>query len=116
MNDFDGLSNELSLKIKEIDIDLKKVEKYIFDLESEYLNSTSSSGNIIRGWDHIFTSKPKMSNNNSQFILNANKKIKINSSERVFSSTSYGALEQDRKSNIELNYCNLRLTSKAKYG
>ena len=105
----DKLPIELQQKVKEVESDLKKVEKFIYDLETEYLNSTANSGNIIRGWDHIFTSKPKISSSN-QYISNLTKKIKITPSERIFTMTSKGAMEADHiinrnhvNSNVNLN-------------
>lgn len=104
MTDYeDKLFSELSTKTREVESDLKKVERYIYELETEYINSTAASGNIMRGWDHIFTSKPKISNS-SQF-QNLNKKQRISNLERVFSSTSAGWQNEDCKLNIQHFRC-----------
>ena len=49
------------LKNKRYDVEkqLKKIDKIIYDNETKYLEETVNGGNIFRGWEHIFTSKSK---------------------------------------------------------
>lgn len=91
--------SDISIKLKDLENDLKKTEKFIYELETEYLNTTSNSGNIIRGWDHIFNNKLKLTGN--QYISNMTKKVKITNAERVFSMTTKGILEFDYITNIK---------------
>ena len=83
-NSDEKISNEINLKLKEIDDDIKNINKYIFSIESEYLNTTSMSGNIIKGWEQLFSAKPKLSNSTN--YLN-NKRVKVSNNERLFSQT-----------------------------
>ena len=56
------------------------------ELESQkYLEGTLSSGNILRGWDHFFTSKSKIPN----AAISSGKRIRISNNERVFSQPSF---------------------------
>ena len=52
--------NEMQSKKSELESQIKKMEKYIYENETKYLEGTISSGNILRGWDHFFTSKSKI--------------------------------------------------------
>lgn len=79
----DKLANEINLRLKEIDDDISKLNKCIYTLESDYLNTTCLSGNIIKGWDQVFASKPKITSSGQAIGLN--KKIKITQAERLFS-------------------------------
>lgn len=80
----DKIQHEINQKLSEMENDLKRVETYIYELETRYLESTSNSGNIIKGWDQIFTTRPKITNPQ----LGIPKRIKPQKSERLFSSTS----------------------------
>jgi hypothetical protein len=79
------LNKEILEKKNEIENYIKKVEKHIFDFETKYLEATQSSGNIIRGWDQLFTAKSKL----SQGTLNNPKRLKFTNNERIFSQSSY---------------------------
>ncbi len=79
----DKLLNEVNLRLKEIDDDIGKLNKCIYNLESDYLNTTFLSGNIIKGWEQVFASKPKITSSNQ--AIGFNKKIKISQAERLFS-------------------------------
>ena len=59
---------------------IKQLEESIYDNETKYLQSTANSGNILRGWEHIFTSK-----SNKIHMGNQSKKTHISNSERLFS-------------------------------
>ena len=59
---------------------IKQLEESIYDNETKYLQSTANSGNILRGWEHIFTSK-----SNKIHMGNQCKKTHISNSERLFS-------------------------------
>ncbi len=67
----------------EVEKQLKKLDKIIYDNETKYLEETVNGGNIFRGWEHIFTSKSKFPHN-----INPIKKPKISNNERVFSQTN----------------------------
>jgi hypothetical protein len=77
---------EIQDKKGEIELFLKKVEKGIYDFETKYLENTQSIGNVIKGWEQIFTAKSKLQ---TQSTLNNIKKTKFSNSERVFSESSY---------------------------
>ena len=59
---------------------IKQLEESIYDNETKYLQSTANSGNILRGGEHIFTSK-----SNKIHMGNQSKKTHISNSERLFS-------------------------------
>lgn len=77
--------NEMLSKKTELESHIKKIEKFIYENESKYLEGTISSGNILRGWDHFFTSKSKIPNS----AMTSGKRIRISNNERVFSQTSF---------------------------
>jgi hypothetical protein len=62
--------------------ELKKLEKQIYGLETSYLESTSSSGNLVRGWGDLL-SRPSSSNR---------KKRKVAPEDRIFSLSSSTAM------------------------
>ena len=72
-------------KKSELESQIKKMEKFIYENETKYLEGTISSGNILRGWDHFFTSKSKIPN----AAMSSGKRIRISNNERVFSQTSF---------------------------
>ena len=61
---------------------IKQLEDSIIDNETKYLQSTVNGGNILRGWEHIFTSK-----SNKIHMGNQCKKTHISNNERLFSQT-----------------------------
>ena len=73
------------LKNKRYDVEkqLKKIDKIIYDNETKYLEETVNGGNIFRGWEHIFTSKSKFPHN-----INSIKKPRISNNERLFSQSN----------------------------
>ena len=73
----------LNNKRNEVENQIKKIEKIIYDNETKYLETTASGGNIFRGWEHIFTSKSKFPHN-----LSSIKRPRISNNERIFSQTS----------------------------
>ena len=77
--------NEMQSKKSELESQIKKMEKFIYENETKYLEGTISSGNILRGWDHFFTSKSKIPN----AAMSSGKRIRISNNERVFSQTSF---------------------------
>lgn len=82
----DKFITDISLRLKEHEDDKQKLNKYIFNLETEYLGATS--GNIVKGWEQIFTSKSKILQQNM-----LSKRSKILSSERIFSQTDVASLK-----------------------
>ena len=48
---------EILEKKQNLEIDLKTIEKQIYDLETKYLEETQSTGNILKGWDLYFITK-----------------------------------------------------------
>ena len=89
--------NEKQSKKSELESQIKKMEKYIYENETKYLEGTISSGNILRGWDHFFTSKSKIPN----AAISSGKRIRISNNERVFSQPSFN--NQFRKEENTIN-------------
>ena len=85
--------DELQKEKKSVEKYIKQLETYIKQHETHYLESTANSGNILRGWEHIFTSK-----SNKIHVGNQYKKTHISNNERLFSQT----FEFD-KNNLEEN-------------
>jgi hypothetical protein len=85
-NDDKKLLNEIVSKKNEVENYVRKLDTHIYDLENKYLESTQNIGNILKGWDQFFTTKPK----NLPSSLNpTNKKLKFSNNERIFSQCSY---------------------------
>ena len=74
---------ELQKEKKTIEKYIKKLEDSIYENETKYLQNTVNGGNILRGWEHIFTSKSKFPHN-----LSSVKRPRISNNERIFSQTS----------------------------
>ena len=73
---------ELQKEKRTIEKYIKQLEDSIIDNETKYLQSTVNCGNILRGWEHIFTSK-----SNKIHMGNQCKKTHISNNERLFSQT-----------------------------
>ena len=73
---------ELQKEKKSVEKYIKQLENHIKQAETHYLESTANSGNILRGWEHIFTSKSNKIHVGSQY-----KKTHISNNERLFSQT-----------------------------
>ena len=73
---------ELLKEKKTIEKYIKKLEESIYDNETKYLQSTVNGGNILRGWEHIFTTKSK-----NIHMGNQCKKNHFSNNERLFSQT-----------------------------
>ena len=73
---------ELQKEKKTIEKYIKQLEDSIIDNETKYLQNTVNGGNILRGWEHIFTSK-----SSKIHMGNPCKKTHISNSERLFSQT-----------------------------
>ena len=73
---------ELQKEKRTIEKYIKQLEDSIIDNETKYLQSTVNGGNILRGWEHIFTSKSNKIHMGNQF-----KKTHISNNERLFSQT-----------------------------
>lgn len=88
-NDDKKILNEITSKKIEVENYIKRLDSHIYDLENKYLESTQNIGNILKGWDQIFASKPK----NLPSSLNpTNKKQKFSNNERIFSQSSFNNL------------------------
>ena len=81
-NDPKNFLEELLKEKKTIENYIKKLEDSIYDNETKYLQNTVNGGNILRGWEHIFTSK-----SNKIHMGNQCKKTHISPNERLFSQT-----------------------------
>ena len=88
---------ELHKEKKTIEKYIKQLEESIYDNETKYLQSTVNGGNILRGWEHIFTSK-----SNKIHMGNQCKKTHISNNERLFSQT----FEFDKNLSEELSNTN----------
>ena len=73
---------ELLKEKKTIEEYIKKLEESIYDNETKYLQNTVNGGNILRGWEHIFTTKSK-----NIHMGNQCKKNHFSNNERLFSQT-----------------------------
>ena len=73
---------ELHKEKKTIEKYIKQLEESIKDNETKYLQSTANGGNVLRGWEHIFTSK-----SNKIHMGNQIKKTHISNNEKLFSQT-----------------------------
>ena len=93
---------ELQKEKKIIEKHIKQLENSIIDNEAKYLLSTVNSGNILRGWEHIFTSKSNKINIGIQV-----KKAHISNNEKLFSQT----FEFDKNPEEINNHSNKYLTS-----
>ena len=102
---------ELSKEKKAIEKNIKQMEDSIKDNEIKYLLSTFNVGNIFRGWEHIFTSKPNKLNIGIQV-----KKAHISNNEKLFSQIfdiqQENTINNDNKNNLKANknYKNLNGT------
>ena len=74
---------ELHKEKKTIEKYIRQLEESIIDNETKYLQNTVNGGNILRGWEHIFTSKSNKIHMGNQ----GNKKNHISNNERLFSQT-----------------------------
>ena len=74
---------ELHKEKKTIEKYIRQLEESIIDNETKYLQNTDNGGNILRGWEHIFTSKSNKIHMGNQ----GNKKNHISNNERLFSQT-----------------------------
>jgi hypothetical protein len=101
--------NEMKQKKTELEANILKIEKFIYDQETRYLESTVSSGNILKGWEHFFTSKTKIPN----AAIVTGKKPRISNNERVFSQTSYNnhMLKDENASNIQVSNKNININN-----
>ena len=101
--------NEMKQKKTELEANILKIEKFIYDQETRYLESTVSSGNILKGWEHFFTSKTKIPN----AAIATGKKPRISNNERVFSQTSYNnhMLKDENASNIQVSNKNININN-----
>ena len=73
---------ELNKEKELIEKYIKQLEESIIDNETKYLQSTVNGGNVLRGWEHIFTSK-----SNKIHMGNQIKKTHISNNEKLFSQT-----------------------------
>lgn len=105
---------ELNKEKKAIEKNIKQIEDSIKDNEIKYLLNTFNVGNIFRGWEHIFTSKPNKLNIGIQV-----KKAHISNNEKLFSQIfdiqQENLINNDNKNNNNLrtnkNYKGLNGTS-----
>ena len=105
---------ELNKEKKALEKNIKQMEDSIKDNEIKYLLNTFNVGNIFRGWEHIFTSKPNKLNIGIQV-----KKAHISNNEKLFSQIfdiqQENIINNDNKNNNNLktnkNYKGLNGTS-----
>ena len=92
---------ELNKEKKAIEKNIKQMEDSIKDNEIKYLLNTFNVGNIFRGWEHIFTSKPNKLNIGIQV-----KKAHISNNEKLFSQIfeiqQENLINNDNKNNNNL--------------
>lgn len=80
-----NILDEMKNKKSKLEAQLEKLEKFIYDKETKYLENTISTGNILKGWEHFFTSKTKLPSR----ALQPGKRLRISNAERLFSQTSF---------------------------
>lgn len=61
----------------------REIEQEIMELEGSYLEDTSTTGNILKGWDGYFHSGPQQ--------RGGPRVVKINNADRIFSKSSESA-------------------------
>ena len=76
---------------------IKQLEESIIDNETKYLQSTVNGGNVLRGWEHIFTSK-----SNKIHMGNQIKKTHISNNEKLFSQT-FDFDKINERSKVDIN-------------
>lgn len=96
-DDKPSIVNEIKAKRLELEQQLKKIERSIYEIEGKYIENSTVSGSILRGWDHIFTAKPKISST----VVQTGKPKKCQQSDRLFSQTSFenGSFRESTLSN-----------------
>lgn len=75
---------EMITRKNEIDSYLKKLENMIYENETKYLENTVTTGNVLKGWEQLFTSKSKIPHG----AVSGGKRFRISNNERIFSQTS----------------------------
>lgn len=70
---------------RQLHIDLKKLEKQIYGLETSYLESTASAGNLVRGWGDTLSRPPSGAGRK--------KRRKVSQEDRIFSLSSATAMK-----------------------
>jgi hypothetical protein len=96
---------EIVSKKNELESYLKKVERSIYDYETKYLESWQYTGNIFKGWEHIFTNKSKIPTVSTLPLIKRNK---LPSCERMFSITSFNNPLNREETNVQNGTTNLR--------
>jgi hypothetical protein len=94
------LLEEIRQKKSEIENYIKRLDRNIYDLENKYLENTQNIGNIIKGWDQFFTTKPK---NLPQTLNTTTKKMKFSNNERIFSQSSFNNFYVKEESNPNIS-------------
>lgn len=74
---------EMIARKSEIEAYLKKLDNIIYENETKYLENTVTTGNVLKGWEQIFTSKSKIPHG-----VSGGKRFRILNNERIFSQTS----------------------------
>jgi len=74
-------ATNLTQRKRQLEEDLKVIERQIFDLEENYIEETNHYGNIIKGWDGYLNVKAKS-------LQNVSRRLKISNKNRIFSNSS----------------------------
>ena len=90
---------ELNKEKETIEKYIKQLEESIKDNETKYLQNTVNGGNILRGWEHIFTSKTTKIHMGNQV-----KKTHISNNEKLFSQTFDFEKNSDEINNSEKHH------------
>ena len=79
--------SDISAKKRQIEKELKALEDNIYDRESEYLNDTINTGNLVKGWEYLLN---KQQVKLADVYANTKKPPpgKFPAEERVFSKSS----------------------------
>ena len=105
--------SEIVNKRKQIERELKEMEDKIYQKETDYLNNTQTTGNLVKGWEFV---SYKVANPTSVYFNKQNVKTgeaflggkskipgKFSADERVFSNSSTTAPLQNDYGDISLN-------------